>query len=204
MSGLGRNLLMKLIVGLGNPGRRYSSTPHNTGYDVVDVLASRYRLKWSASRKVDAELTEGLLNGEETILLKPTTYMNLSGEAVAPLLRYSKADLAKDLLVVYDDVALPLGRIRIRAEGSSGGHHGMDSLIQHLRTPNFTRLRCGVGPGSEYRIEDLAEYVLCRWPRQMREAVDGMIIRAADAAERWITDDLSAVMNFFNTREQSS
>lgn len=190
---------MKLIVGLGNPGRRYRSTPHNTGYHVVDELAARYKLSWRQARKLDAEFAEGNIRQIDCMLLKPTTYMNLSGEAVAPLVRGERLKVQEDLLVVYDDVALPFGRLRIRADGSSGGHRGMESIIAHLKTQQFARLRCGVGPGEQ--VDDLARYVLASWPKSLRDEVEAMMSRAADAVETWLTNDLTTAMNLFNVRE---
>ena len=200
---------MRLIVGLGNPGRRYQHTPHNVGYDVADVLAARGGLKWRPARRLDAEVAEGTLAGRECLLVKPTTYMNASGEVVGPLARAERLNVAADLLVVSDDVALPLGRLRVRAWGSSGGHRGMESLIGHLGTTAFPRLRCGVAPQgveeSENRAHedsfarrDLAAYVLSKWPRAYLAAVEAMCDRAANAAEEWLAGDLADVMTRYN------
>lgn len=189
---------MRLIVGLGNPGRRYQHTPHNVGYDVVDVLAARGGLKWRPARRLDAEVAEGAVAGRECLLLKPTPYMNASGEVVAPLARAERLNVASDLLVVHDDVALPLGRLRIRPSGSSGGHRGMESVIRHLGTPAFSRLRCGVAPEEGTAIDDLAAYVLAKWPRSVAAAIEAMCDRAADAAEEWLAGDLADVMTKYN------
>lgn len=190
---------MMLIVGLGNPGRRYGNTPHNIGFDVVDELANRCGLKWLKSRRVDAEVAEGEIASKLCLLVKPTTYMNTSGNAVAPLVRGKYLDASKQLLTIVDDIALPLGRLRIKATGSSGGHRGLDSLIERLGTRSFPRLRCGVGPGPATGIEgDLADFVLAKWHRRDKGAVDTMCLRAADAVEDWLSEDLDAVMCRYN------
>ena len=189
---------MRLIVGLGNPGRRYQHTPHNVGYDVVDLLAARGGLKWRPARRLDAEVAEGVLAGRECILVKPTPYMNASGEVVAPLARAERLNVVEDLLVVLDDVALPLGRLRIRPSGSSGGHRGMGSLIAHLGSAGFPRLRCGVAPEEGVAIEDLAAYVLAKWPRSAVPTVEAMCDRAADATEEWLAGCLADVMTKYN------
>jgi PTH1 family peptidyl-tRNA hydrolase len=190
---------MRLIVGLGNPGRRYEATPHNVGFEVLDELAARHGLRWQASRKVEAEYAEGRIAGVACTLLKPTTYMNLSGRAVAPMLRRDGIDPATHLLVVVDDVALRLGRLRLRPNGSSGGHRGLDSLIASLGGSGFVRLRCGVGPETDSEIEDLAAYVLAKWSKSEREPVARMRTRAADIVEEWLTcEDLGLLMSRSN------
>ena len=190
---------MRLIVGLGNPGRRYAGTPHNAGFEVVEELAARHGLKWRQARRLDAEFAEGRIAGIACALLKPTTYMNASGEAVAPLVRGEGLEVDRDLLVVVDDAALPLGRLRLRASGSSGGHRGLDSLIGALRTRQFARLRCGVGPDDQAGIGDLAAYVLAKWPKSLRPEVETMQVRAADAAETWLSEDIAGVMTRYNS-----
>ncbi len=190
---------MRLIVGLGNPGRRYEATPHNVGFEVLDEVAARHGLRWQPSRKVEAEYAEGAIRGVACTLLKPTTYMNLSGRAVAPMLRRDGIDPATRLLVVVDDVALRVGRLRLRPGGSSGGHRGLDSLVACLGGPGFPRLRCGVGPGADFEIDDLAAYVLAKWPRAEREAVEQMRSRAADVVEEWLVcEDFGALMSRCN------
>ena len=190
---------MRLIVGLGNPGRRYAGTPHNAGFEVVEELAARHGLRWRQARRLDAEFADGRIAGTACALLKPTTYMNASGEAVTPLVRGEGVEIGRDLLVVVDDAALPLGRLRLRASGSSGGHRGLDSLIRDLGTRQFARLRCGVGPGDEADIEDMAAYVLAKWPKSLRPEVETMLIRATDAAEAWLSEDIAAVMTRYNS-----
>ncbi|MBN1868779.1 aminoacyl-tRNA hydrolase [Candidatus Sumerlaeota bacterium] len=188
---------MKLIVGLGNPGSRYRTTPHNVGYEVVDELARRAGLRWTQARRIDAQFADGEVVGADCMLLKPTTYMNLSADAVVPLVRGENLDVARDLLVALDDAALPLGRIRLRAEGSSAGHRGLESLIEGLRGQKFARLRCGVTPEGE-PPGDLAAFVLARWPKSLVSEVESMVLRAADAVEAWLTEDIDDVMSRFN------
>jgi len=195
---------MKLIVGLGNPGRKYRNTPHNAGYQAVEEVASRAGLKWRQARKIDTEFAEGLIAGADCLLLKPTTFMNLSGEAVAPLVRGENVRIETDLLVILDDVALPLGRLRLRASGSSGGHRGLESIIQHLGSREFPRLRCGVGPEETGRDgvpgEDLVGYVLAQWPRSLRDKAQGMADRAADITERWLVEPIGDLMTACNRK----
>jgi peptidyl-tRNA hydrolase, PTH1 family len=191
---------MKLIVGLGNPGRRYARTPHNVGFDVLDELAARGALAWRQARRIDAESAEGRIAGERCTLLKPTTYMNASGQAIAPLARGDRFEVADDILVVLDDVALTLGRLRLRASGSSGGHRGLESIINHLATRQFARLRLGVGPEGGGAVDcDLARYVLAKWPKSLAGDVETMVLRAADAAEDWLGGDIGRVMTQFNS-----
>jgi PTH1 family peptidyl-tRNA hydrolase len=167
---------------------------------VVDELAARNRWKWRRSRRLDAEFTEGEIGGIECLLLRPTTYMNASGEAVAPLVRGEKLDIASDLLVIVDDIALPFGQLRLRAKGSSGGHRGLESVIGHLGSREFARLRCGIGLGE--RVKDLASHVLASWPRSVRRDVEAMIARAADAVEKWATTGIVEAMSLYNVRDR--
>lgn len=193
---------MKLIVGLGNPGRRYHSTPHNVGYEAVDQLAERHGLKWKHSARIEADFAGGFIRGVDSMLLKPRTYMNLSGKSVAPLVKGENLRTDRDLLVVLDDVELPLGRLRLRPEGSAGGHNGLRSLIAALGSQEFPRLRLGVAPPGGREGEergDLARYVLAKWGKSQRPEVDRMVDRAADAAEAWLVeDDMQRVMSAFN------
>lgn len=189
---------MKWIVGLGNPERRYDSTPHNLGFEVVDLLARRAASTWRAARRTRAELAEGRIAGVACRLVKPTTYMNLSGEAVGGLVRYDRTDVGNDLLVVLDDVALPLGRLRLRPGGSSGGHRGLQSVIAHVQTDRVPRLRLGCRVTQEPIEEDLADYVLSRWPKALRPQVDTMVAQAADAAQAWLTGSIEDVMSEYN------
>jgi PTH1 family peptidyl-tRNA hydrolase len=185
---------VKLIVGLGNPGRRYRDTRHNVGFEVVDELARRAGVAFEAA-PADALMARVRADGGGVILAKPLTLMNLSGAAVADLARYFRIDVA-DLLVVADDVNLPLGRIRARARGSDGGHKGLRSIVERLGTEEFARLRVGVGRGDLRR--DLADHVLARFDPDERAPIDAAVVRAADAAGIFVTDGIDVVMNQFN------
>jgi PTH1 family peptidyl-tRNA hydrolase len=186
---------MKLIVGLGNPGRKYAGTRHNVGFEVVDALAVRHRLEWE-SAPAEALIAKWRSGG--ALLAKPLTFMNLSGYAVGDLLRYFKVDLA-DLLVIVDEVQLELGRLRTRGSGSAGGHNGLKSLIEQLGTDQFARLRFGVGRGDARR--DLADHVLAMFDKDEQPSVADAIARAADAAEVFVSEGLGPMMNKFNRRE---
>ena len=183
---------MKLIVGLGNPGGKYRGTRHNIGFAVVDELARRTGVEFD-SAPVEA-LVAKVRGAEPVLLAKPMTFMNASGEAVGGLARYFKIEPA-DLLIVVDEVQLPLGKLRARARGSAGGHNGLKSVIAHLGE-EFSRLRVGVGRGEQQR--DLADHVLSRFEKAETAEVERMTTRAADAAEMFITSGIEAVMNAFN------
>jgi PTH1 family peptidyl-tRNA hydrolase len=188
---------VKLVVGLGNPGRQYAGTRHNVGFDVLDALASRHRLEWdTAPRGIDALAARWREAG--AFLAKPLTFMNLSGPAVVGLLQFYKIE-PPDLLVVVDDVNLELGRLRVRARGSAGGHNGLKSIIEALATDEFARLRIGVGRGDE-RL-DLADHVVSKFDAAERAVVVDAEARAADAVEMFVTDAIQPVMNTFNRRE---
>jgi PTH1 family peptidyl-tRNA hydrolase len=186
---------MKVVVGLGNPGRKYEGTRHNVGFEVVDALAARHRLEWEAA---PAEALMARWRAAGALIVKPLTFMNLSGHAVGELLRYFKVDIA-DLLVVVDEVQLDLARLRTRGSGSAGGHNGLKSLIAQLGTDQFARLRFGVGRGDSRR--DLADHVLATFDRHERPIVDEAVGRAVEAAEVFVSDGLAPMMNKFNRRE---
>lgn len=185
---------MKLIAGLGNPGEKYRDTRHNVGFRVVDDLARRAGLVFEASPAgaVQARWRRG---ADVVLLAKPLTFMNLSGDAVGALGRYYKVSVA-DTLVVTDDVNLPLGRLRVRASGTEGGHNGLKSIAAALGTIDYPRLRIGVGRGDTRR--DLADHVLARFEADEQAAIDAAIARAADAAEMWLDRGIEDVMNAFN------
>ena len=192
-------LNVKLIVGLGNPGRKYEGTRHNVGFDVVDRLAAKHRADWeSAPRGIDALVARW--RAADVTLAKPLTFMNLCGGAIVGLLQFFKVELA-DLLVVVDEVNLELGRIRTRATGSAGGHNGLKSAIEQLGTEDFARMRIGVGRGDARR--DLADHVLAKFDRDERENVETTIGRAADAVELFVTEGIGPVMNRFNRKEDA-
>jgi PTH1 family peptidyl-tRNA hydrolase len=194
---------MKLVVGLGNPGRRYAGTRHNIGFDVLDRLAGRHGVEWAAAPRGIEALTaraERPASGisRKILFAKPLTFMNLSGQAVLGLRQFFKIELP-DLLVVVDDANLELGRLRARGAGSAGGHNGLKSIIETLGTEEFARLRIGVGRGDARR--DLADHVLARFDPEERENVEAAADRAADAAELFIAEGIAPVMNRFNRKE---
>jgi PTH1 family peptidyl-tRNA hydrolase len=188
---------MKLIVGLGNPGRQYERTRHNVGFEAVDRLAGRHGLAWEAAPKGIDALTCRWLGGG-AVLAKPLTFMNRSGQALAGLLQFYKIALP-DLLVVVDEVQLETGRIRLRPSGSAGGHNGLKSIIASLGTEGFPRLRIGVGRGDTRR--DLADHVLGRVEPAEWPVLEEAIGRAADAAELFVAEDVLAAMNRFNRKD---
>jgi PTH1 family peptidyl-tRNA hydrolase len=181
-------------VGLGNPGAKYRGTRHNIGFAVAEALAGRHSATFESS-PADA-LVAKIRQPDGTVVLlgKPLTFMNSSGEAVGALMRYFKIDIG-DLLIIVDEVQLPLGRLRTRASGSAGGHNGLKSIVAHLGAA-FPRLRVGVGRGDSQR--DLADHVLARFDADEAAEVDRMIARAADAAELFVTSGIEAVMNAYN------
>ena len=182
---------MKLIAGLGNPGAKYKGTRHNVGFEVIDELARRAGVGFE-SAPADALIAKW--RASDTLLVKPLTFMNLSGQAIGDLARYFKIEIP-DLLVIVDEAQLPLGRLRARARGSAGGHNGLKSVIAHLGD-EFSRLRVGVGRGEQER--DLADHVLAKFDKHEAAEVERMTTRAADAAEMFITSGIEAVMNAFN------
>jgi PTH1 family peptidyl-tRNA hydrolase len=186
---------VKLVVGLGNPGAKYHGTRHNIGFAVVDELAERGRVAFAAA-PVDALVAKvRRVDGAEPVLLaKPMTFMNRSGEAVGGLVRYFKIALA-DVLIVVDEVQLPLGRLRARPNGSNGGHNGLKSIEAHVGS-DYARLRIGVGRGEQRR--DLADHVLAAFDRDELAEVERMTRQAADAADTFITEGIEVMMNRFN------
>lgn len=187
---------MRLIVGLGNPGRDYRETRHNVGFMVVDEIARRHGLAWgTAPSQVPDAFVVKKFAPDPLLLAKPLTFMNRSGDAVAALARYY--DIAPaDLLVVVDEVALPFGRLRARARGSAGGHNGLKSIVDRLGTQEFPRLRLGVGRGDARR--DLADHVLSKFEPDERAGLESFIAAAADAAEMFAADGIAPVMNAYN------
>ena len=184
---------MKVIVGLGNPGREYSATRHNVGFMVVDELARRWGVSdWR--RRHEAEVAEYRGAGA-VLLVKPQTYMNLSGRAVGEIARWYKL-AAEDIIVVFDDLDLPVGRLRLRMKGSSGGHRGIESILAHLGADTFARVRVGIGrPPQGWAT---ADYVLSKFTPDEAPLIEQAIVRAADAVETILKDGLNKAMNAFN------
>jgi PTH1 family peptidyl-tRNA hydrolase len=187
---------MKLIVGLGNPGREYRDTRHNVGFMVADEIARRHQLTFAlAPAQVPETFVAKKYGAEPLLVAKPLTFMNRSGDAVSALARYYDI-AAGDLLVVVDEVALPFGRLRARARGSAGGHNGLKSIIDRLGTQEFARLRLGVGRGDQRR--DLADHVLSKFEAEERSELEPFIATAADAAEMFAAEGIARVMNTYN------
>ena len=190
---------MKLVVGLGNPGPEYRETRHNVGFLVIDELTKRWRVSDEWREKFDALHLKTTIGDEPVIVAKPLTFMNLSGQAVQALAGFYQID-PPDVFVVTDDVALPLGRLRARREGGAGGHNGLKSVIQHLGTQAFARVRVGVGRGDDRR--DLADHVLGRFEAGERDIVSAAVLRAADATETYLRDGIERAMSVFNAAEK--
>jgi PTH1 family peptidyl-tRNA hydrolase len=190
--------MVKVVAGLGNPGERYRLTRHNVGFRVVDLLADRWGLTGKGRvRDGAARLEVDLRDPDERVqLVKPMKFMNLSGAPVKASLRQTEADPTNDLLVVTDDVDLPLGRLRLRREGSAGGHNGLRDIIAALATNEFNRLRVGIGRSGTSRAT--VDHVLSTFKPVERELADASIATAADAVERWLRDGIEAAMNEFN------
>jgi len=186
---------MFLIAGLGNPGRQYEKTRHNMGFDTIDELIERHRIPQGGIAH-KAMYGKGMIAGEKVLAVKPLTYMNLSGEAIREYVNYYKMNPETELIVIYDDIDLDPGQIRIRKKGSAGGHNGIKSIIAQIGTQNFYRIKVGVG--AKPKGWDLADYVLGRFSPEERELVDKAICDAADAVEMILKDGIEAAMNHYN------
>lgn len=185
---------MKLIVGLGNPGRQYEKTRHNIGFQAIDKLSDDFGIRLDQA-KHKGIFGIGNRDGERVILLKPLTYMNLSGESIRAVMDYYQIEI-EDLAVIYDDLDLPVGRIRLRQKGSAGGHNGIKSTIAHLGTQNFNRIRVGISrPQNGMTITD---YVLGDFTKEEQNIMDDVIDKCADACKQWIKSPFLKVMNEFN------
>lgn len=195
---------MKLVVGLGNPGREYEDTRHNVGWMLLDYLARRWHVE-DTRRDGEARIANARLGNTHVRLVKPLTFMNLSGQVLRPYLRREGWSPANDLLVVLDEVALPLGRYRLRAQGSAGGHNGLKSIEAALGSRDYARLRIGIRPvDSERSVGDLSNFVLSRFSRAERTVVDDLLPRLADAVEIWAREGIIAAMNAHNRRAPAS
>lgn len=185
---------MKIIAGLGNPTAQYDGTRHNIGFAVIDRLADEYNISMEM-KKHKAVCGKGIIEGEKVILVKPQTFMNLSGESIREVFDYYKADIS-DILVIYDDICLDVGKLRIRAKGSSGGHNGIKNIIVHLGTEGFARIRVGVG--NKPPKMDLADYVLGHFQKDDITAVKEGIDNAVKAVGVVLTEGIDSAMNKFN------
>lgn len=190
----------KIIAGLGNPGKEYDGTRHNTGFDVIDILLDRFHFPAMAGDG-RAMTSRGWIGENRVLLMKPLTYMNLSGEAIRDAVHFYKADPCSDLIVICDDIDQPVGQLRIRPQGSAGGHNGLKNIIQNLGTDGFTRIRVGVGakPSPD---SDLADYVLGHPGREELEILREAKERAADASAVILEEGVPAAMNRFNQKKR--
>ena len=193
---------MKLLVGLGNPGADYVKTRHNAGFMAIDLLAARHGQGQTPRSKFNAMLLEAVVGGERSLLMKPVTYMNRSGQAVAEAARFYKLDPVRDVLVLVDDVALPCGTIRLKATGGAGGHNGLADITRKLGSENYPRLRIGID--EKPPVMRLEDYVLGRFTEEQMDRLTPALKLAADAAEVFAAEGIDAAMNKFNTKNTSS
>ncbi len=186
---------MYLIAGLGNPGKNYTGTRHNIGFDAADAIASKYGIKFNKN-KFKADFGEGIIGGEKVVLLKPLTFMNLSGESIRAIRDYYKIP-DENIIIIHDDISLPLGKLRLRGKGSAGGHNGMKSIIYQLQTDVFPRLKIGVGapPDADY---DLADFVLGKFSKDEVEILIQTVVKVTDAVESIIRNGVEKTMSKFN------
>ena len=190
---------MFIIAGLGNPDRQYEGTRHNAGFDVIDRIAEKYNIAVD-TKKHRACIGKGIIGGQKVLLAKPQTYMNLSGESIRSLVDNYKIDEENELLVVYDDISLDVGQLRIRARGSAGGHNGIKNIIAHLGTQVFPRIKVGVG--EKPKGYDLADYVLGHFSKAERERMEEGYDNAVRAAEMIVSGQLNEAMNEFNRKKK--
>lgn len=189
------DLIMYIIVGLGNPGREYVNTRHNIGFEAIDVIASKYNININ-KEKFKGLYGDGRIGGEKVLLVKPQTFMNLSGESIREFVNWYKVEPEK-VIVVYDDISLPVGKLRIRPKGSAGGHNGIKSIIYQLNTDIFPRIKIGVG-SPENKNYDLADYVLGKFSKEETEILIKTVIKVADATEALIKSGIDKAMAEFN------
>ena len=185
---------MKIVAGLGNPGAQYANTPHSVGFETLDALASAAGVSWDEKRQFKCLMATVSVAGERVLLVKPQTFMNLSGESVAPVVKYHNATPA-DLLVVHDDIDLPLGRMRIRRGGSCGGHNGVRNIIERLGTPDFVRLKLGVGKDKS----NVVGFVLGKFSPESRKVMDLVVAEAVKAVASVVSRGADAAMNAYNS-----
>lgn len=188
---------MYIIAGLGNPGLKYAKTKHNIGFMVVDELANRYNIDFNI-KKGQALCGQGVIEGQKVLLVKPQTFMNLSGESIASLANFYKIDVTSELIVIYDDITLEPGNIRVRKKGSAGGHNGMKNIIKLISTEEYMRVRTGIGAKPEKM--DLAAYVLAPFEKAVIPDIEVGIERAANATVKILTDGIESTMNEYNKK----
>ncbi len=189
---------MFIVAGLGNPTMQYEGTRHNVGFDVIDRIAEKYNISVDA-KKSRAYIGKGMIEGQKAVLVKPWTYMNLSGESIRGIVDYYKVDPEEGLLVIYDDISLSPGQIRIRSKGSAGGHNGVRNIIANLGTDVFARIKIGIG--EKPKQYDLADYVLGRFSKGERQLMEEAYDRAVSAAGQIAAGEVQAAMNRYNRKE---
>ena len=190
---------MKMIVGLGNPGKQYENTRHNIGFMALDRLADSYGVSWSQETKFQAKVASAMVDGEKILLVKPMTYMNESGQAVEKMSQYYKID-PDNMLIIYDDLDLPTGKLRLRQSGSAGGHNGIKSIISHLGTSNFKRIRTGIDRPDKQSVVD---YVLGELRRDEQDKLSSSFDYIQSAIDLWLqSNDFNQVMNRFNQKKE--
>lgn len=192
---------MLVIVGLGNPDDKYQGTRHNIGFDVIDLLAEKYNIAVD-TKKHRAYIGKGIIGGQKVILAKPQTYMNLSGESVRSLVEYYKVDPETELLIIFDDISLDVGQLRIRKKGSAGGHNGIKNIIANLGTSVFQRIKVGVG--EKPKGYDLADYVLGRFSKEDRELIKEGFECAAEAVAMITAGEIDQAMNKYNRKRKDN
>jgi len=190
---------LKIVVGLGNPGLKYEFTRHNVGFRIVDNLARDMKIEFKKTKSYYSLISRGMIKNQQVILVKPQTFMNLSGRAVSRVISYYRIS-PQDLLIVYDDLNLELGQIRIRKMGSAGGHKGMESIIQYLNTENIPRLRIGIGNPSLNFNFDYVSYVLTNFKHDEEDKIDEVIQRSTQAIKTTIEDDFENTMRKYNRK----
>lgn len=187
--------MMYVIAGLGNPTGKYEKTRHNVGFDVIDRLGDKYNIKIT-DKKHKALCGTGIIAGEKVLLVKPQTFMNLSGESIGAILNFYKIEPETNLIVIYDDISLAPGKLRIRKKGSAGGHNGIKSIIAHVKTQEFQRIKIGVG--EKPQGWDLADYVLGHFSKEDRELAEDAFDKAAEAVGYMVKGETDKAMNLFN------
>lgn len=188
---------MYIIVGLGNPKREYNNTRHNIGFDAIDAIAKQYGISVD-TKKFKAEIGKGTIDGQKVVLAKPQTFMNLSGESVRELVDFYKIDIECELIVLFDDISLDVGQIRIRKKGSAGGHNGIKNIVAHMNSMNFHRIKIGVG--EKPKGYDLADYVLGHFSKEERMIMDHSLKDVTEALKLMIFDEVDKAMNLYNKK----
>ncbi len=188
---------MYIIAGLGNPGKNYVNTRHNMGFEIIDTIASKFNIKMN-KEKFNALIGEGNISGEKVLLVKPQTFMNLSGESIREFLNWYKIS-SENLIVIYDDISMPVGKLRLRPKGSAGGHNGIKSIIYQTGSDVFPRIKVGIG-APQNKDYDLADYVLGKFSKQEIDVLIPVAVKAADAVEAIISKGIEKAMSEFNSR----